>query len=81
MLISTSNFIILKVEEIYNDIDATLLEKQDGQIESNLILSFGNTVCFTLWKSMHIIEKKWIMRITCNKYNSLLVIISTNIHV
>lgn len=58
MLVSTSNFIILKVEEKYNDIDATLLEKQDGQIESNLILSFGNTVCFTLWKSMHIIEKK-----------------------
>lgn len=57
MLVSTSNFIILKVEEKYNDIDATLLEKQDGQIESNLILSLGNTVCFTLWKSMHIIEK------------------------
>lgn len=35
MLVFTSNFIILKVEEKYNDIDATLLEKQDGQIESN----------------------------------------------
>lgn len=35
MLVSTSNFSMLKVEEKYNDIDATLLEKQDGQIESN----------------------------------------------